>query len=79
MVVETLFGGQPSIDNPPTVIFSALDIGDSFTHKGDRCVVKSVATNKRGFWFDRNGITGYMSFAFYMSTPSAAGRRLQLL
>lgn len=78
MNINTLFNGEPSMDNPVVEQFPHLNIGDTFTFKGERLQVKHLSKSKNGFWYINHGTLeeGYMSFEFYMSTPSAMGRKL---
>ena len=54
-----------------------LDVGDTFVFKGDRC--KVTKTSKKGFNY--RVITddlpdGYMTWSFYVTTPSFKGRNI---
>jgi hypothetical protein len=79
MIIETFdITEEPSMDNPPIETFPHLEIGDSFVFKGEYVKVHHISKSKTGFWY-MNPETleqGFMSFQFYMSTPSAKGRRL---
>lgn len=79
MIISTLNKNEPaSMDNHVVVDFPHLDVGDTFTFKGRRLQVQYLSKKKTGFWYiDTNSLEqGYMSFEFYMTTPSAKGRRL---
>lgn len=77
MIIETLFGGEPSMDNPPIVTMPNVNIGDTFTFRGDYCTIKRMAKNKRGFWYEiqATGKEAYMSFSFYAKTPSQKAKK----
>jgi hypothetical protein len=80
MKIETVFNnGEPSMDNPPLITFPHLHIGDEFIFKGDKVVVSRWSVNRKGFWYTKINTQeeAYMSFSFYMHTPSAAGRKLK--
>jgi hypothetical protein len=54
-----------------------LQVGSSFIFKGDYCVVNRMMYN--GFGYDNQSnpaVKYYMTYEFYLTTPSAAGRRL---
>lgn len=69
-----------SMDNPPIITFPHLEEGDVFVYKGHRCKVTTKHYN--GFEYDiehpnhEHVVKGYMTYGFYMSTPSAKGRGL---
>ena len=67
-----------SMDNPPICTFPHLRIGDVFTFNGYRCIVTKKETNGFDFKVEHSNqpFNGWMSYAFYMETPSAKGRRL---
>jgi hypothetical protein len=76
LIIETLFGGEPSMDNPPTVTVPDISIGDTFTFKGDRCQILRVSKNKAGFWYSRqqSADEAFMNFWFYKTIPSQVAR-----
>lgn len=80
MIVETFHKDQePSMDNPPVVTFPHLEIGDTFVFKGQHVMVQHISKTKTGFWFINTQTLeqAFMSFEYYMSTPSAKARKLQ--
>jgi hypothetical protein len=59
--------------------FPHLKVGDTFIFKGDRVTIIKNAKNGNGFWYlTPQGEKCYMSYKFYMTTPSAFGRKLQM-
>lgn len=69
-----------SMDNPRIVTFPHLNVGSVFTFKGYRCTVTSKEVNGFNYKVEHpchnKPVDGWMSYAYYMSTPSAKGRRL---
>lgn len=68
------------IENISIEAFPHLEIGYKFMFKGQLVQVQRMSKNGNGFWyFDVNTFEqGYMSFEYYMETPSAYGRKLHL-
>ena len=66
MIIETLFKGEPSMDNPP-MITAPISVGQTFTYKGEKIVVLGI--NKTKYMFKYESINtkgqGYMSFKYY--------------
>lgn len=55
-----------------------LSIGDSFVYKGDYCRV--IGMRHDFFIYSIQGkpnTKGFMTYQFYLTTPSAMGRKLQ--
>lgn len=69
---------EMSMDNPPLITFPHLNKGDTFMFKGERVTVQELGKRGKGFWYINTQTLqkGYMSFEYYMSTPSAKGRKL---
>jgi len=54
-----------------------LQVGASFIFKGDYCVVTDMGYNGFGYFNqDKPNTECYMTYRFYLTTPSAAGRQL---
>jgi len=66
MIIEILFSGEPSMDNP-VMVASPVYRGQTFMFKGDKLVVTGM--NKTKYMFSYNnlstGYNGYMSFKYY--------------
>ena len=58
------------------ITFPHLDVGTVFTFKGNRCTVTSMSSKGFSYSIQNENKTGWMSYAHYMSTPSAKGRRI---
>lgn len=57
-----------------------LSIGDSFIYRGEYCTVTKFTRNY--FIYSIQGrpeVIGYMDYEFYLTTPSAMGRKLNRL
>lgn len=64
-----------SMDNPPIVTWPYLRSGDNFIFKGDYCIVKRLHNNSFEYRVQgREHIKYFMSYKFYMTTPSYFGR-----
>jgi hypothetical protein len=76
LIIETLSGGDPSMDNPPIVTVPGISIGDTFTFKGEYCQILRISKNKDGFWYSRqqSGDEAFMHFWFYKTIPSQVAR-----
>lgn len=64
-----------SMDNPPIITWPYLQPGDNFIFKGEYCTVKRLSKNS--FQYEVQGrehIKYFMSYKFYMTTPSYFGR-----
>ena len=59
-----------------TITFPHLSVGNIFMFKGDRCTVTRMYNTGFSYSIQNSNKLGYMSFAYYMSTPSAKGRKL---
>jgi hypothetical protein len=56
-----------------------LEVGSSFIFNGDYCVVKKMSLNSFQYSNQSNPhITYHMEYKRYLTTPSAAGRKLKL-
>ena len=53
-----------------------LDIGTSFIYNGYYCIVTRMCQNYFQYLVQETGFGNYMSYEEYLTTPSAAGRRL---
>ncbi len=53
-----------------------LQIGSSFMFQGYYCIVTNMYKDEFKFLKQETGSSCYMSYAFYLTTPSAAGRQL---
>ena len=53
-----------------------LQIGYTFIFRGYYCIVTKVSPNHFTYIIQETGITGYMNYQHYLTTPSAAGRQL---
>jgi hypothetical protein len=76
IIIDTLFEGEPSMDNPPVTTFPNVSIGDVFTYKGERCTVTHLSRNKKGFFYKEQSSnkSGFMFFWFYQTIPSQMAR-----
>ena len=75
---HTVNNKEFSMEDPTLKHFPHLSIGSEFTFKGDKVKVNRFSSNGKGFWYTKlnTKTEGYMSFYYYMSTPSAKGRKL---
>lgn len=53
-----------------------LDVGSSFIFKGNYCIVSRMYTNSFEYIIQGTGVIGDMTYIFYLTTPSAVGRKL---
>lgn len=53
-----------------------LMVGSSFIFQGYYCIVTNMYKNEFKFLKQETGFSCYMSYACYLTTPSAAGRQL---
>lgn len=53
-----------------------LEVGSSFIFKGNYCIVSRMYTNSFEFIIQGTDVIGDMSYIFYLTTPSAVGRKL---
>ena len=53
-----------------------LEIGSTFIFKGYYCIVTKLKFNWFEFIIQENNRVCHMSYKFYLTTPSAAGRQL---
>jgi hypothetical protein len=76
IIIETLFSGEPSMENPPLISVPGVSIGETFTFKGERCQILRISKNKAGFWYSRqeSGDEAFMNFWFYKTIPSQVSR-----
>jgi hypothetical protein len=76
IIIETLFDGELSMDNPPMITVPSISIGETFTFKGDHCQILRVSKNKAGFWYSRQQSVdeAFMNFWFYKTIPSQIAR-----
>ena len=64
-----------SMDNPPIITWPYLSPGDNFIFKGNYCTV--IRMSKNSFEYKVQGnerVRYFMSYKFYMTTPSYFGR-----
>ena len=53
-----------------------LQVGSTFIFSGYYCIVTKISPNHFTYIIQETGITGYMNYKYYLTTPSAAGRQL---
>jgi hypothetical protein len=81
IIIETLFNGELSMDNPPMTTVPGISIGKTFTYKGERCQILRLSKNKDGFWYSRqqSGDEAFMNFWFYKTIPSQLARNGRMI
>lgn len=53
-----------------------LEIGSTFIFQGYYCIVSRMLQSKFIYWNQGTEMNCYMDYQFYLSTPSAKGRKL---
>lgn len=53
-----------------------LQVGSSFIFKGRYCIVTGMYMHHFKYIVQENNMVGYMTYDFYLTTPSAIGRQL---
>ena len=56
--------------------FPHLEVGNVFTFKDRKCTVTKMSKNGFHYSVQNSDIPGFMTYLYYMSTPSAKGRKL---
>ncbi len=80
MILEDLiWDSKNPMDNPPVSKFKYLEVGDTFTFKGDKVTVTKFSKDGQGFFYEpqfRNPRINkyYMTFSFFLTTPHFKGK-----